>query len=205
MTAEQVLCRDAKPCRLRCAAAAWTYSVTLDVTDTAGAFLISVGTGDATAAIVMNLISNPGFEEKTAGWNGKLHAGITITGVAGGHSGDFVVEATNTTTMQPECPFNDPPNWLAATVAGTYDASQWVRADTPGNPVELPIRAYSDGTFVSSAESLVILDTAWQQLKVSYSPQVIGSTLDYAAYTWNAPPGSCFVADDASIGLSGVG
>jgi hypothetical protein len=77
-----------------------------------------------------------------------------------GHSGDFVVEATNTTTMQPECPLNDAPNWLAATVAGTYQASLWVRADTPGNPVELRIRAYSDGTFVSSAESLVIPDTA---------------------------------------------
>jgi hypothetical protein len=49
-----------------------------------------------------------------------------------------------------------------ATFAGAYEACLWVRADTPGNPVEVRIRAYSDGTFVSSAESLVILDTAWQ-------------------------------------------
>jgi PKD repeat protein len=186
--------------------AAGTYTVTLDVTDAAGLSSSTIARVTATTDIVANLITNPGFELNTLGWNAKLYAGITITRVPGGHSGGYAVEATNTTTTtQPECPLNDAPNWIAATVAGTYEASLWVRADTPGTLLELRIREYKSDTFVSSAQSYVVLDTTWQQIRVSYSPRDVGSTLDYNAYTWNAPPGTCFIGDDASIGLSGPG
>jgi PKD repeat protein len=186
--------------------AAGTYTVTLDVTDAAGLSSSTIARVTATTDIVANLITNPGFELNTLGWNAKLYAGITITRVPGGHSGGYAVEATNTTTTtQPECPLNDAPNWIAATVAGTYEASLWVRADTPGTLLELRIREYKSDTFVSSAQSYVVLDTTWQQIRVSYSPRDVGSTLDYNAFTWNAPPGTCFIGDDASIGLSGPG
>jgi hypothetical protein len=43
------------------------------------------------------------------------------------------------------------------------------------------------------------LTTSWQQIAVSYAPQVTGSTLDFNVYVSSAPVGSCFYADDASI------
>ena len=60
-------------------------------------------------------------------------------------------------------------------------------------------REYNGSTFVSSATAQITLSTAWQQVTVTYAPQVVGSTLDFTAHTSNAPPGNCFYADDASI------
>src|SRR5437763_11566716 len=40
--------------------------------------------------------------------------------------------------------------------------------------------------------------TGWQQITVAYPVAAPGSTLDYNAYVTNAPPGTCFDADDAA-------
>ena len=148
-----------------------------------------------------NLVSNPGFEATTSGWNASGRAGITVTRVEGGRSGDWAAAITNTTaTAQPDCTLNDAPNWVAVSENGTYRASMWVRSDIPGQVVKIRLREYSAGTLVSS--SPVVSDavgTAWQLLSVDLIPQVVGSTLDLTAYVSNAAPGLCFAADDISI------
>jgi parallel beta-helix repeat protein len=147
-----------------------------------------------------NLVGNPGFETNTAGWNTSGNANVTLTRVSGGRSGDWAAALTNTGTANTTCTLNDAPNWVAATAAGTYRAKVWVRADAAGAVLQLRLREYNGSTFVGSASAQVTLSTAWQLVTVSYVPGAPGSSnIDLNAYTVNAPPGTCFYADDVSI------
>jgi len=86
-----------------------------------------------------------------------------------------------------------------ATIAGTYRAGLWVRSATPGAVLNLRLREYSGNTLAGSASARVTLTTDWQQIAVAYPVAAPGSALDYNAYVTNAPPGTCFDADDASL------
>ena len=180
---------------------AGTFTVTVTVTDTAG--LASTATATVTVS-PQNLAGNPGFETNTTGWNNNGRTGITLTRTAGGHTGSYAAVLANTTTStQSDCTLNDSPNWVTTTKAGTYVASLWVRADTPGAMLRLRLREYAGSTFAGQVIGTVVLSTDWQQVTVSYVPTAPGgSTLDLTAYTLSASPGTCFWADDASIMLS---
>ena len=45
------------------------------------------------------------------------------------------------------------------------------------------------------------LTSSWQQVTANYTPVVLGSSLDFEAYTSGAPAGASFQLDDASITL----
>jgi hypothetical protein len=77
-----------------------------------------------------------------------------------------------------------------------------VKAPTAGAKLTLRIREYNGSTNVGQATASITLSTAWQQIKLPYVPTTIGSNLDFTAYTNNSPPGTCFVADDATETLS---
>ena len=53
--------------------------------------------------------------------------------------------------------------------------------------------------FVGSQSTAVTLTKTWQKVTVSYTPATSGTVLDLNAYISGAPPGSCFLADDAAI------
>jgi len=146
-----------------------------------------------------NLVGNSGFETNTTGWNAS--APITLTRVAGGHSGSFAAKLANGGSAAAECQLTDSPNWIATTVAGTYTASLWVTADVAGAVLKLRLREYQGSTLKGSVTSQVTLSTTWQLLTVSYTPLAPGaSTLDYNAFVSNTAAGStCFYADDAAI------
>ena len=138
-----------------------SFTVTVTVTDTGGQ------SATASADVIVtdpNLVGNPGFEATTSGWNASGRAGITVTRVAGGRSGDWAAAITNTTaTAQPDCTLNDAPNWVAVSENGTYRASVWVRSDTPGSVVKLRLREYSAGALVSSSPIVSQeVGSAWQ-------------------------------------------
>jgi parallel beta-helix repeat protein len=167
---------------------------------------ISDGRGGADTATVSvtvspkELVGNGGFETNTSGWNGSSGT-ITVSRVAGGRSGGWSAHVANAGTASAQCTLNDAPNWVKTTVSGVYTATIWARADTPGAVLKGRLREYNGSVFVggSSIVSLT-LSTGWQRLTVTYtpaSPQT--STLDYTVYVTNAPVGSCFYADDASI------
>ena len=63
---------------------------------------------------------------------------------------------------------------------------------------KLRFREFNAGVLKTTATTTVALTTAWQQVGVS-DTTVAGSTLDLNAYVANAPPGTCFYADDASV------
>jgi hypothetical protein len=87
---------------------------------------------------------------------------------------------------------------VAATTAGRYTGSIWVRADTSGASIKVRFREYQGSTLVATATTQATLTTSWQQVTVT-DTATAGSTLDFNAYISSAPHGTCFYADDVSI------
>jgi parallel beta-helix repeat protein len=175
------------------------YTVTVTVTDTAG--LDGTATATVTAQAATNLIANPGFENNTSGWNTSASgAGVSLSRVAGGHSGDWAGKLANGGTGAADCVLNDSPNWIATTIAATYQAGMWVRADTAGATLKVKIREYRSGTQVGSNSTTVPLAMSWQHVTLAYTPTSPGSSsLDLNAYVSGAAVGTCFYVDDVSI------
>jgi hypothetical protein len=160
------------------------------------------GTASATVSITVNaatnLITNPGFEVDTSGWQAGATFN-TLARVAGGHSGGWAAQLSNSTAGS-QCTLDDKPNSVAITQSGPYTARIWVRSDTPGLSFKLRIREYNAGTQVGSVSTTVTPTTTWQQVTVVYTPVAPGqSNLDFQAYTTSSPVGVCFQADDATL------
>jgi parallel beta-helix repeat protein len=180
---------------------AGTYTVTVTVTDTVG------GSSQTTQQVVVSagIVGNPGFETGLSGWNTSgSGTGVTLTQVAGGHSGNYAAALTNPGPGSNGCTLNDSPNWVTSTVAGTYTATIWVRSDDSGRSFNLRFREYTAGTggsLVGTTMTTATLSTSWTQVTVSYTVATAGTTLDLNAYTTNgnSPPGVCFYADDVAI------
>jgi carbohydrate binding protein with CBM4/9 domain len=148
-----------------------------------------------------NLVSNPGFEVDTSGWE-TADAGITLTRISGGHTGGFSARLANTNAAPSFCRLNDHPNVVGTTSAGTYTANLWVRAPTAGATLKIRFRESQSSTVIGSKSASVVLSTAWQRVTVSYVPVAPPTNLDFNAYVDNAAVGVCFYADDASITLN---
>ncbi len=155
----------------------------------------------AIATLAVDFVKNPGFESDLSGWNTSgSGANVTFARVAGGHSGSWAAQLTNTATAATTfATLQDSPNWVATTKAGTYTGSIWVKADAAGAVLKLKLQEYSGSTLVGSASSQVTLSTSWQQVTATYAVKSPGSTLDFQAYVANPAPGTAFYADDASI------
>jgi hypothetical protein len=155
-----------------------------------------------TASLIVSSVANPGFETNLTGWNTSgSGTGVTLARVAGGHTGGWAAQLTNGGTTNGTCLLNDSPNWVATTSAGTYSGSLWVRADAGGRSLKLRFREYVGSTLVATTTAQVTLTTSWQQVTVAHVITSPGSTLDLNAYlaSADAPPGTCFYADDAII------
>ena len=180
------------------------YTVTLTVTNTAGSDTkqSTIDVTDATPPT--NLVGNPGFDVDTSGWgtasSGKAVTVSRVTPGRGGTGGAALLANGGTTNQR--CALNDQPNWVGTTQAGVYTASIWVRGDSAGATFRLVVKEINGGTEVASKITAGTLTTSWQLFTVSITPTAPGtSTLDLLglmppAY---APPGTCFLADDASI------
>jgi PKD repeat protein len=180
-----------------------TYTATLTVTN-------GVGSDSETAQIVVNtppppsnLVGNPGFDVDTAGWStagsGTL---VTLTRVAPGRDGTGgMARLFNGASGTRKCVLNDQPNWVTTTTAGTYTSRIWVRGDNAGALIKINIREMNGSTVVKSRVGNFTLTTAWQQITVAHTILSPGSTLDLQVFLpkAQAPPGTCFYADDASI------
>jgi parallel beta-helix repeat protein len=180
---------------------AGTYTVTVTVKDTGGLSSTATANVAVQAGGPVNLIGNPGFENGLSGWNTSgSDPGVTLTQVAGGHSGSFAARLANPGTVAATYALNDSPNWANSTTAGTYTGSLWVRSDTPGASLKLRFREYVGSTLAGSATSSVTLTSSWQQVTVTYSPVSPGSsTLDFNAYVAKGAAATSVDADDASI------
>ena len=177
-----------------------SYTVKVTVTDTAGL------TSNATVKVsaFANFVGNSGFENDLAGWNTSGGGtGISLTRVAGGHTGSWAAKLTNTVGSASTELLNDSPDWVKPTTAGTYTGSLWVRADSPGAKLNLRFREYAGSTLAGTDTTTVTLGTAWQMVTVTHKVLSPGSTLDFNAYVSSAAAGSSWYADDAAVYLSG--
>jgi PKD repeat protein len=173
-----------------------TYTVSLRVIDSAGA----PSTATTQVVVSPNLVGNPGFESALTGWNTSgSGAGVTLTRVAGGHRGDWSAQLANGASTAATCSLNDAPDWVRKSVAGGYRYSIWVRGASAGATIKTRVTEFSGTTSVGSRTTTATLTTSWQQLTVDYTTVSPGTTLDFNTYITNAPPGTCFFADDASI------
>jgi len=144
------------------------------------------------------LVGNQGFEVDTSGWKADAAAN-TLSRVAGGHSGGWAAEVSNTQAGG-NCGLDDKPSWVTLTQNGTYAVSIWARSDTPGLTLKLRVREYVGGAKQGTATESMELTSSWRQVSIAYTPVAPGtSSLDVDAFTSNSPVGLCFQADDASI------
>jgi hypothetical protein len=176
------------------------------VTDTDG---VVSGASSEGPSVGPGIVGNATFDADISGWNASGSSpGVTLTQVAGGHSGSSAVRLANGGAAAAGCILNDAPNWAKTAAAGRYTASLWVRAAAPGGSLKLKLREYrkDNAALVGSATTTTTLTTSWQQVKVAYTPLAAGaSTLDYTASVGNVAAGSaCFDADDATIALDPV-
>jgi len=175
-----------------------TFTVTVTVKDTANL------TATATQQVIskQNLIGNSGFENNTSGWTTGSSA-VTLTRVAGGHSGSSAAQIANTSSTATVCTLDDSPNAVNKTAAGTYTASLWVKGATAGATLTLRLQEMNGASLVGSATSTVTLSTSWQQITVSYTVKQPGKTaLNFNAFVNSVPARTTgFYADDAAITL----
>jgi hypothetical protein len=176
-------------------------SHTFQVAATDGSFNVDASPAERGWTVLdqsSDLIGNPGFEVDTSGWKGEVSTN-TLSRVAGGHSGGWAAEVSNTLAGG-SCGLDDKPSWVSVTEAGAYTESIWARSDTPGLTLKLRVREYVSGVLQGSVSTSVALTSSWQQVTAVYTPVAPGlSSLDFEAFTVNSPVGVCFQADDASI------
>jgi len=182
-----------------------TYTVVLTATNTVGSdteqAVITVGDVPPPPT---NLIGNPGFETDTSGWGTATSGtGVTLTRTGPGHNGSSgAALVSNGSATYQRCALNDQPNWVPTTSAGVYSASIWVRGDTAGAVFRLVLKEFNGTTEIGSKSVERPLTTDWQLYTLSYTPTSPGtSTLDFWGVMPPAygAPGTCFVADDASL------
>lgn len=184
------------------------YTVVLTATNTAGSdteqATINVGEPPPPPT---NLIGNPGFETDTSGWGTETSgSAVTLTRTTPGRNGSSgaALVANGGTTFQ-RCVLNDQPNSVTTTSAGVYTASIWVKGETAGAVFRLVLKEFNGTTEIGSKSLERPLTTDWQQYTVSYTPTAPGtSTLDFWGLMPPAygAPGTCFIADDASLSRS---
>ncbi|MFL5927125.1 MAG: beta strand repeat-containing protein, partial [Gaiellaceae bacterium] len=155
----------------------------------------------ATATLAVSYVKNSGFETDLSGWNSSgSGANVTLTRVAGGHSGNWAARlANNGTTASTWATLQDAPNWVNPSSAGTYTGTLWVRSDSAGAILKLKLQEYSGSTLLGSTSAQTTLTTSWQQLSATYTVKSPGSTLDFQAFVQNVATGTAFYADDAAI------
>src|SRR3954454_15184944 len=146
-------------CLALAAPASASALVNLGVADGGGqsAFATSELTGAS------GFVTNPSFESGASGWNvSGSSAGVSLSQVAGGHSGDWGARLANDGGAA-TCLLNDAPNSVTTTDDGAYTASLWVRSDVAGAALKLKLREYSktSGGIVDEASSAIVLTTSW--------------------------------------------
>lgn len=171
-----------------------TYNLTVTVADTAG--LQTTAAVQLVVGAAGNLVVNGTFEASTTGWNAL--AGCDLSRVASGHNEGWAANLLNSSTTAQSCTLNDSPNWVQKTVAGTYRATAWVRADTAGLALKLRLREYNGTTLIGSATGTATSTGDWQQLTVAYTVISPGSNIDLNVYATNQPVGTNLLVDDVT-------
>lgn len=149
------------------------------------------------AAQTTNLISNPGFEQNTAGWFGFGPVSFTTTTTVE-HSGARAALIQNRT---------DTWNGVAQSLASvlqpniTYQISAWVRlSNSASEPVMLTMqKTDGNGTTYQNVASGTATSNSWTKLSGGYVLNVSGTLTTLNLYMEGPAAGVDFYADDFDV------
>jgi hypothetical protein len=151
-------------------------------------------------------VSNGTFETGVSGWvatpSADGTAPVPLARVAGGHSGSYAAQVSNTSAVSTTTVLNDSPNTVVNTTAGrTYHAVAWLRATRANTSLGLRMLEFSSaGSLQTSAQgSYWATDTAWHQVTVDLTTKTAGGSVDVNALAWGLPAGQSFLVDDVSV------
>jgi len=161
-----------------------------------GLVLVQVGGAFAAGS---NLVTNPRFAEGTTGWNAGT--GDTLVVVPGGHHTPHAGEVSNSDAGANVCLLSDNPDTVSDATAGTYRSSIWLRGPTGAAIFSLKEHNPSHTTVVGEAKARLVLTRKWRKVSLSYTVADPGDTLGISVVEGTAPPGLCFLADDASMAV----
>ena len=158
-----------------------------------------LGPGTEALAAGSNLVTNPQFADGTTGWN--VGPGDTLAVVPGGHDTLNAGEVSNGEKTAEPCLLSDHPDTVPSAEAGTYSSSIWVEG--PHGAVIFSMKEHNPGhtAVVGEAKARLILSGigTWQRVSLTYTVMTPGDTLGISVVEGSAPPGECFLADDAFV------
>ena len=163
------------------------------------ALALSIGAvGQPSPAAAASSVVNGGFDASTSGW--FSNAGSSLTSAAG-HSGAGSARVTDVQAGAATVALNDKVNTVASTTSGrTYTASAWVRLTRAGSKFGIRLMEYNGNTLKGlQISDLTATDTAWHQVRVSYTSVTSGATLDLNVLGWSLPSGAAIDVDDVTI------
>ena len=143
-------------------------------------------------------VVNGGFTAGTAGWYASSPAQLALTsGRADAAAGRVTNGAAATATVA----LNDSVNTVGSTVAGTsYTASAWVRLTRAGSTAGIRLMEYSGSTLHGQQQgSATLSDTAWHEVRVTYTAATSGASLDLNVLGWALPAGGALDVDDVTV------
>jgi len=141
------------------------------------------------------MVTNPGFERGTAGWNAPLSDLHRVAGRDGGYAARVSRPDAGVGVL------NDTPNAVESTTAGrVYTASAWVRSSSTALDLQLRIREVAqDGSVHTSLKALTLPDSGWHAVSVTHTAARSGSTLDLNVLAPDLPSTASFDVDDVSV------
>lgn len=160
----------------------------------------------STVSAAQDDVSNGTFETGTSGWVVTPKADgtnpVPLARVAGGHSGSYAAQVSNTSAAAATTVLNDSPNSVTSTTAGTtYRATAWLRATRANNTLVLRMLEYTSGNALvtSKQTSYWATDTAWHSVTVDLVASRNADSIDLNALAWNLGAGQSFLVDDVSL------
>lgn len=157
---------------------------------------VAVATTGASAA-TRNLVRNPGFEQGTTDWYSRSPGSVSLDTGRTGNAGKLTNVSSRTRTVA----LNDKVNTVSSTNKGrTYVASAWIRTTVAGRSVSVRMMEFAGRSLKGQNQRKILLsDTAWHKVSVSYKAVATGSSLDLNVLANALPSGRSIVIDDVSL------
>ena len=152
------------------------------------------------AASTVNLVADPALSQGTASWYTRPGGSLAVVA---GHAGHEAIRLRNETNAPLTLALNDRVNTVRATVAGaTYQASAWIRTDSPGETAALRMMEYQRllhrGEKITSAW---LRTTDWVHVSTTYTAETSQSTIDFNVLAWALPAGRSLLVSEPSLVL----
>jgi beta-glucanase (GH16 family) len=150
------------------------------------------------SGLAPNLVKDPTLAAGTSAWT--VNSGGALSVVAG-HNGTPGIRVLNNTTGARTLALNDKVNTVLSTRAGTvYQASAWLRTDSPGVTSAVRLKEYAGSTDAGTASVSKWLQTdGWAQVVVRYTAKTSGASLDLNMLGWALPAHKSLVVSEPRL------